>query len=329
LFAPVTFRHNFPVWGFVHRPSIVFNTRRLTDSLFVNGPQGCYCFGDYFGASWAQAGIFPGFAFHMSSLGYDPFFATSSFAHCRDVGWHEQLVADYRALRDDARLRPPRTFGDVVAHRGNPGEETESLALPFERFAARGGPSSLRFVKVSQTERNQIERSLRFSRGLEKRRFEFETRLSRRESINREGKAAENRDRRESRFENTRRDSKLEDRRDSRFADTRRDAKNTDGGRDSKLEEGRDSKVEDRRDSKLSDTTRDSKVVNDREKPRESSAGRTPPVVSRRPVSTAGLAQHVIRENPDQRLANPKFVPQPANRGRSKPAEKGNTSRRH
>jgi hypothetical protein len=55
----------------------------------------------------------------------------------------------------------------------------------------------------------------------------------------------------------------------------------------------------------------------------------TPPVVSRRPVSTTGLGRHGIQEHPAQRLANPKFVPQASNRGRSEPAEKGSTSRRH
>jgi hypothetical protein len=43
-------------------------------------------------------------------------------------------------------------------------------------------------------------------------------------------------------------------------------------------------------------------------------SNRTPPVVARRPVSTAGLNPGGIRETPDQRLANPKFVPQASNR---------------
>jgi hypothetical protein len=58
-------------------------------------------------------------------------------------------------------------------------------------------------------------------------------------------------------------------------------------------------------------------------------ASRTPPVVVRRPVSTAGLGQHGIQESPDQRLANPKFVPQASNRGRSEPAQKSSASPRH
>jgi cytochrome c553 len=239
LFAPVTFRHIFPVWGFVHRPSIVLDPERLTEFLFVNGPQGCYYFGDYFEASSIHAGIFPGFAFHMSILGYDPFFAFSSWAHRGDAGWHERLVVDYRARRDDPRLRPPRTFDDLVAQHRNFGEETRPFALPFDKFAARGGPSSLRFESVSRAERDEIERSLRRFQDESSRRSEFETRFSRR---------APNR-------ENT--------------------------------------------------------------------------LDSRPPVSRAVLGEQVLQEHPAQRLANPTFVPQASNCGRSKPAEQGSTSRSH
>ncbi len=49
---------------------------------------------------------------------------------------------------------------------------------------------------------------------------------------------------------------------------------------------------------------------------------RTPPIVRRQPVSTAGLGQGGIPETPNQRLANPKFVPEASNRGRSEPAQK-------
>ena len=54
LFAPVSFRRGFHGWGFTYTPSVVLNTDLLTDYLFVNGPCGCYCFGDYFGADCAR-----------------------------------------------------------------------------------------------------------------------------------------------------------------------------------------------------------------------------------------------------------------------------------
>jgi len=366
LFAPVIFRRGFVAPGFVFRPSVVLNTHRLTEFLFVNSPCGCYCFGDYFGASHVQAGIFPWFAFHMSSLGYDPFFAFASWAHHTDIGWHERLVSDFRAFRDDARLRPPRTFEDLVTRtRGSeersgafrndarlrPPRTFADLALPFSRFITRTDPSSLRFERVSRDERGEIDRSLRRFREASSRRNEFETRFARHEP-NRENN-------RDSRFADDRRDFRddrrevRDDRRDSRtrddrreFRDDRRESRVADDRRDSKFDDRRESRTgddrtesrfrDDRRESRAGDERRDSRTVDDRREGekdrrtvrpddlylhnprggvgdadrregRELTTNRTPPVVSRRPVSTAGLGQHVIQEHPAQRLANPKF----------------------
>ena len=374
LFAPVIFRRGFVAPRFVFTPSVVLNTHRLTEFLFVNSPCGCYCFGDYFGASHVQAGIFPWFAFHMSSLGYDPFFAFSSWAHHTDIGWHERLVSDFRAFRDDARLRPPRTFEDLVSRSRTSGERFESLAEPFSRFVTRTDPSSLRFERVSRDERGEIDRSLRRFREASSRRNEFETRFARHEpnrEFNRDSRFADDRrdfrddrrdgrndrrefrddrrdsrtrddrrelrdDRRESRVADDRRDSKFDDRRESRIGDDRTESRFRDDRRESRTgDERRDSRTaDDRREGKSAEGRGESKIADDRRDrteqraSRELTTNRTPPVVSRRPVSTAGLGQHVIREDPAQRLENPKFVPQASNRGRSESAEKRNTNRR-
>jgi hypothetical protein len=396
LFAPVAFRHGYHGWGFSYTPSVVLNTHRLTEFLFVNSPCGCYCFGDYFGASHVQAGIFPWFAFHMSSLGYDPFFAFSSWSHHSDIGWHERLVSDFRAFRDDARLRPPPTLEDLVSRSRTSGERFESLAEPFSRFVTRTDPSSLRFDRVSRDERGEIDRSLRRFREASSRRNEFETRFARHEpnrEFNRDSRFADDRrdfrddrrdgrddrrefrddrreskigdDRTESRFRDDRRESRVGDeRRDSRTADERREGErdhrvpgrpddlylhNPRGGvadgddrREGKSDEGKGKSrfTENRRESssekdgkRFADDRRESRIADDRNRTertasRELTTNRTPPVVPRRPVSTAGLGQHVIREDPAQRLANPKFVPQASNRGRSESAEKRNTNRR-
>jgi hypothetical protein len=368
LFAPVIFRWGFVAPGFVFTPSVVLNTRRLTEFLFVNSPCGCYCFGDYFGASHVQAGIFPWFAFHMSCLGYDPFFAFASWTHHKDIGWHERLVSDFRAFRDDARLRPPRTFEDLVSRSRTSGERLESLAEPFSRLVTRTDPSSLRFVRVSRDERGEIDRSLRHFREASRRRNEFETRFARREpnrEFNRDSRFADDRrdfrdDRRE--FRDDRRDAR-DDRRDSRtrddrreFNDDRRESRVGDERKDSRTADDRREGEKDRRtvrpddlylhnprggigdadrrEGKSAEGRRESKIADDRRDrtertaSRELAANRTPPVVSRRPVSTAGLGQHGIQEHPAQRLANPKFVPQPSNRGRSEPAIRGSSNGR-
>ena len=361
LFAPVIFRRGFVAPGFVFTPSVVLNTHRLTEFLFVNSPCGCYCFGDYFGASHVQAGIFPWFAFHMSSLGYDPFFAFASWAHHTDIGWHERLVSDFRAFRDDARLRPPRTFEDQERRGRTSGERFESLAEPFNRFVTRTDPSSLRFERVSRDERGEIDRALRRFREASSRRNEFETRFARREpnrENNRDSRFADDRrdfrddrrevrdDRRDSRTRDDRREFR-DDRRESRVGDERRDSRTTDDRREGEKER-RTVRPDDlylhnprggvggadRREGKSAEGRGESKIADDRRDrtertaSREQTTNRTPPVVSRRPVSTAGLGQHVIQEHPAQRLANPKFVPQPANRGRSEPAIKNSSNGR-
>jgi Planctomycete cytochrome C/WXXGXW repeat (2 copies) len=353
LFAPVIFRRGFVAPGFVFTPSVVLNTHRLTEFLFVNSPCGCYCFGDYFGANHVQAGIFPWFAFHMSSLGYDPFFAFASWAHHTDIGWHERLVSDFRAFRDDARLRPPRTFEDLERRGRTSGDRFESLAEPFSRFVTRTDPSSLRFERVSRDERGEIDRSLRRFREASSRRNEFETRFARHEpnrENNRDSRFADDRrdfrddrrqvrddrrdfrgdrrdgrdDRRESRDD--RRESRTgDDRTESRFRDDRRESRIGDERRDSRTADDRREGEKDRRTSARSDdlylhNPRGGVGETDRREGREQATNRTPPVVSRRPVSTAGLGQRGIQEHPAQRLANPKFVPHPSNRGRSEPA---------
>ena len=307
LFAPVSFRRGYHGWGFTYTPNVALNTDLLTDCLFVNAPCGCYCFGDYYGANCAQAGIFPWFAFHMSSLGYDPCFAFCSWAHHKDAGWHEKLVSDFRALRSDARLRPPHTFDDL-ANRAH-GTKFESLALPLGKFVARTGSSSMRFENLSAAEHGEFYRSRHRYYEAANRRLQLETKSSRNKPADaylhhprggvadrREGKSAEGNGK-----------SKIaEDRSKSKFADDR-------GSPTSISEEKQVAKTKSGESRQISS--------------RNLETTRTPPIVPRRPVSTDGLKQHGIQESPDQRLANPKFVPQASNRGRSEPVQKASVRR--
>ena len=183
LFAPVAFPGAFTGEVSLFTPSVVLNTDLLTDFLFVNSPCGCYCFGDFFGANCEEAGIFPWFAFHMSSLGFDPLFAFSSWAHHKDAGWHEKLIADFRSLRNDAKL--PRlirlaTSWHVPAAQG---AKPRSWRSPLDKLAARTGRSSLRFVKASAAERSQISRSVDNLREVASKRSEFEKKTPSAEGI--------------------------------------------------------------------------------------------------------------------------------------------------
>jgi WXXGXW repeat (2 copies) len=298
LFAPVSLRRGFHGWGFAYRPNVVLNTDLLTDCLFVNGPCGCYCFGDYYGANCAQAGIFPWFAFHMSSLGYDPCFAYCSWAHHKDAGWHEKLITDFRALRNDEKLRPSHTLDDLRAHRWYP--RAEPLALPLSKFVARTG-ASMRFKNLSGAEQGEIKRSLyRWGEAASKR-LEREAKLPKHEEL---------------KPINT----------GSKIADTRSESTIAETKKESKIAENHREGKKDRRDP-VSQSA-DLYMHAPRSALVDRSTTRTPPVVARRPVSTAELGQGGIHETPDQRLANPKFVPQASNRGRSEPAQKSSANRR-
>jgi hypothetical protein len=300
LFAPVSFRRGYHGWGFSYTPSVVLNTDLLTDCLFVNGPCGCYCFGDYYGANCAQAGISPWFAFHMSSLGYDPCFAFCSWAHHKDAGWHEKLVDDFRTMRSDARLRPARTFDDLANQAHRSGSKFESLALPLGKFVARTGPSSMRFENLSTAEHLEFARSRHRYYDAASRRLELETKSARHEPNHAGAKPA---------------DVYLHNPRGGNVADNRVESKIADRSKLSKQAR-----------QKLLETSSAS-AGKQLAETSGTQSNRTPPVVARRPVSTAGLNAGGIRETPDQRLANPKFVPQASNRGRSEPAQKASAGR--
>ncbi len=243
----------------------------------------------------------------MSSLGYDPCFAFCSWAHHKDAGWHEKLVSDFRALRSDARLRPPHTFDDL-ANRTH-GTKFESLALPLGKFVVRTGPSSMRFENLSTAEHGEFARSRHRYYEAASRRQQVETKFSKNKPADvylhhprggvadrREGKSAEGNGK----------PKIAEDRSKSKFADDR--------GSPTSI-----SKEKQVAETKSGESRQTSS--------RNLATTRTPPLVPRRPVSTAGLGQHGIQESPDQRLANPKFVPQASNRGRSEPAQKANVRR--
>jgi hypothetical protein len=309
LFAPVSFHRGYHAWGFTYTPSVALNTDLLTNCLFVNSPCGCYCFGDYYEANCAQAGIFPWFAFHMSSLGYDPCFAFCSWAHHKDAGWHEKVVSDFRAIRSDARMRPPRTFDDLATSAHHSGAEFELLAMPLGKFVASTGASSMRFENLSAAEHGEFYRSRHRYYEAASRRLELETKSSR----------------------NNPADAYLHHPRGG-VAD-RREGKSAEGNGKSKI-------AEDRSKSKFANDRRSSTSISEEKQVVEAKSGesrqtssrnlattRTPPVVPRRPVSTDGLGQHGIQESPDQRVANPKFVPQASNRGRSEPAQKASVRR--
>lgn len=113
LFAPVYVPT--PVVGapprFVYRPSVVVNVAVLAGDLFARPRYSHYYFGDYYERQYFRSGIYPVYAFHQSDYGYDPLFASyiaTQRAPRAEV--IERFRRDYRYLRDNPNVRPPRTY---------------------------------------------------------------------------------------------------------------------------------------------------------------------------------------------------------------------------
>ena len=90
LFCPVYYRQ--PMYlqaGYAYQPAAVVNVDALTFHFFCWLRYRHYCFGDFYGASYAQAGIVPWFELRV---GYDPLFTYYHWYYRRsDPNWDMKL----------------------------------------------------------------------------------------------------------------------------------------------------------------------------------------------------------------------------------------------
>jgi hypothetical protein len=157
LFAPVLFNAVVLRPGFVWTPTVVIDTNLLTDFFFAWPRYHHYCFGDYYAANFLNVGIYPWFAFHQSHYGYDPIFAYYSTWYGRTHrNWLTQQRQDYFARRDNANLRPPRTFAAqqaLVSNRTNiQNAQSLTIAQPLTQVVKEAGTERmpLRFEHVDK-----------------------------------------------------------------------------------------------------------------------------------------------------------------------------------
>jgi hypothetical protein len=149
LFAPVFFNAVVLRPGFIWTPTVVVDTNLLTDFFFAWPRYHHYCFGDYYAANFLNIGIYPWFSFHQSHYGYDPIFAYYSTWYGRtDRNWLTRQQHDYFARRDNANLRPPRTF---VAQQALVNNRTNVNIQNVQNVAI--GQSLTQVVKEAGTER--------------------------------------------------------------------------------------------------------------------------------------------------------------------------------
>jgi len=144
---------------FVYTPSVVIDSRVLSDYLFVWPSRHQYCFGDYYADANLRLGIYPWFAFHRSRFGYDPLFAYASWHHGRrDERWVAAQQERYWRLRENESARPSRTFVDRRGDR-RPGQpaQTISLGLALNDLAQQRG-QTIHLERV-EAERRQAFRT--------------------------------------------------------------------------------------------------------------------------------------------------------------------------
>jgi WXXGXW repeat (2 copies) len=111
LFCPIRFTAN--VWtrpGFRFTPHFIVYPEAFISALFVRLDYHRYCFGDYFGASYAKHGFIPWIDFRLRANIPLPLFHQFTIAHRGEANWEREFRELYKERRLGTSLRPPRTY---------------------------------------------------------------------------------------------------------------------------------------------------------------------------------------------------------------------------
>jgi hypothetical protein len=180
LFAPVYYSQ--PVYlqpAYTYCPSVFIDVGILTSHLFCHPHYSHYCFGDYYGDSYAHIGIVPWFDFHYSHHCDDPIFAHEHFIHGHhDSHWDDTLRVNFQLRKDKPDLRPLKVFDDpkaiAQAHpEASPGK-TLGLGKKFQDFG-KGKESPLNLVKIDQAKRDNLGKVGKDLQNFTKDRVKLET----------------------------------------------------------------------------------------------------------------------------------------------------------
>jgi hypothetical protein len=116
LFAPVVINRVFwtrPSW--YYRPYFVIRDTFLLGSLFVRLDYSRYYFGDYYDVGYSRAGFIPWVDFRFGRTIPDPLFSYYRWHYAGIPNWEGDMRRLYVARRQDAALRPPRTYAQIAA----------------------------------------------------------------------------------------------------------------------------------------------------------------------------------------------------------------------
>lgn len=185
LFAPVYYsRPVYRAAAYVYEPAVAVDLTLITDHLFMRPSCRHYYFGDYYAASYTVSGFMPWFSFHLSSYGYDPFYAYYRSRHLSiNASWETDIRAAYRHRVTHIDARPRHTFTAYASVSGviggpplPPPPPGLVLGRPLAEIA-RAESSPLRFERLDRSVQKDYAREaqnlVRYSK--ERQKLEVET----------------------------------------------------------------------------------------------------------------------------------------------------------
>jgi WXXGXW repeat (2 copies) len=161
LFAPVYFNSSvYTRRGFSYSPIIVINSAVFGSQLFLRPNYQHYYFGDYYAASYSNAGFYPWFSYNSNSHkhGYDPIYAQQRWQNRGDRSWERNVQADFQHRRDHEEARPKHTLAaqnSLVASQDDSIQKGLVVAASLAALA-KSKDNSLRLKPVAQEERQKL-----------------------------------------------------------------------------------------------------------------------------------------------------------------------------
>ena len=181
LFAPVFFSADiYSRSGYSYSPTTVINLAQFTSHLFSRPQYNHYYFGDYYAASYNNAGYYPWFSYTASGHGYDPFYARQRWQHRENSDWQHNLETDFGHRRDNDGARPARTLAaqiENVTNAADSDDENPRIAMSLEELTT-SEKSTQRFETMDREERQKLGQRGQEIRKYRKERQQLEAKAS-------------------------------------------------------------------------------------------------------------------------------------------------------
>lgn len=159
LFAPVYFAPRVYIRrGLTYSPATAINLSVFSEHLFVRPQYNHYYFGDYYAATYRDAGFVASFSYHSDRRGYDPIYSHQLWQHRRDPEWGRHVEANFSYLRDHAEARPQRTLVDQIRRYASDAKSSDRrsvVATTLDRVAGTEH-GRMRMQPVEKNERQRL-----------------------------------------------------------------------------------------------------------------------------------------------------------------------------